>query len=31
GYPHHLVISWIDVRPGIRRMAETLGIPLTEW
>lgn len=31
GYPHHLVISWIDVRPGIRRMAQLLGIPLTEW
>jgi L-fucose isomerase-like protein len=31
GYPHHLVISWIDVRPGIRRLAEMLGIPLTEW
>ena len=31
GYPHHLVISWVDVRPGIRRMAKLLGIPLTEW
>lgn len=31
GYPHHLVISWIDVRPGIRTMANLLGIPLTEW
>jgi L-fucose isomerase-like protein len=31
GYPHHLVISWIDVRPGIRKLAEMLGIPLTEW
>ena len=31
GYPHHLVISWIDVRPGIRSLAKTLGIPLTEW
>jgi len=31
GYPHHLVISWIDVRPGIRRLAQTLGIPLVEW
>ncbi|MEJ6761343.1 MAG: hypothetical protein QNK54_05040 [Candidatus Planktophila sp.] len=31
GYPHHLVISWIDVRPGIRQMAKILGIPLTEW
>jgi hypothetical protein len=31
GYPHHLVISWIDVRPGIRQLAKQLGIPLTEW
>ncbi len=31
GYPHHLVISWVDVRPGLRRMAELLEIPLTEW
>lgn len=31
GYPHHLVISWVDVRPGIRRMAKKLGIPLIEW
>jgi hypothetical protein len=31
GYPHHLVISWIDVRPGIRQMANKLGIPLIEW
>ena len=31
GYPHHLVISWVDVRPGIRRLAQMLGIPLTEW
>ena len=31
GYPHHLVISWVDVRPALRRMAHMLGIPLTEW
>ena len=31
GYPHHLVISWVDVRPGLRRAAQLLGIPLTEW
>ena len=31
GYPHHLVISWVDVRPGIRAMAKQLGIPVTEW
>lgn len=31
GYPHHLVISWVDVRPGLRQVAQLLGIPLTEW
>ena len=31
GYPHHLVISWVDVRPGLRRVANQLGIPLKEW
>jgi len=31
GYPHHLVISWVDVRPGLRRLAELVGMPLTEW
>ena len=31
GYPHHLVISWVDVRPGLRRVAKELGIPLNEW
>lgn len=31
GYPHHLVISWVDVRPGLRQVAKLLGIPLTEW
>ena len=31
GYPHHLVISWVDVRPGLRRLAQLLEIPLTEW
>ena len=31
GYPHHLVISWVDVRPGLRRLAQMLEIPLTEW
>lgn len=31
GYPHHLVISWKDVRPGIRALSKSLGIPLTEW
>jgi hypothetical protein len=31
GYPHHLVISWVDVRPGIRALADSLGIPVVEW
>lgn len=31
GYPHHLVISWIDVRPGVRAIADKLGIPVIEW
>lgn len=31
GYPHHLVISWVDVRPGLRQLAQLLGISLTEW
>ena len=31
GYPHHLVISWVDVRPGLRRVAKEIGIPLNEW
>jgi hypothetical protein len=31
GFPHHTVVSWKDVRPEIRRLAELLEIPLTEW
>jgi hypothetical protein len=31
GFPHHTVVSWRDVRPEVRRMAEMLAIPLTEW
>ena len=31
GFPHHTVVSWRDVRPEVRRMAERLAIPLTEW
>jgi hypothetical protein len=31
GFPHHTVVSWRDVRPQVRRMAEMLAIPLTEW
>lgn len=31
GYPHHTVVSWRDIRPEIRTLAEHLGIPLMEW
>jgi L-fucose isomerase-like protein len=31
GYPHHTVVSWRDIRPEVRTLAEYLGIPLMEW
>jgi len=31
GFPYHTVVSWRDIRPEVRRMAERLAIPLTEW
>jgi hypothetical protein len=31
GFPHHTVLAWNDVRPQIRRVAQLLSIPLTEW
>jgi hypothetical protein len=31
GFPHHTVLAWNDVRPQVRRMAQLLSIPLTEW
>lgn len=31
GFPHHTVVSWKDIRAEVRRMAELLAIPLTEW
>ncbi|MGA1609803.1 MAG: hypothetical protein ACO375_03700 [Candidatus Nanopelagicaceae bacterium] len=31
GYPHHTVVSWRDIRPEVRALAEHLGIPLMEW
>ncbi len=31
GYPHHTVVSWRDIRPEVRTLAEHLGIPLMEW
>ncbi|MFZ9342790.1 MAG: hypothetical protein ACO24P_04190, partial [Candidatus Nanopelagicaceae bacterium] len=31
GFPHHTVVAWKDIRAEVRRMAEYLAIPLTEW
>lgn len=31
GFPHHTVLAWTDVRPGLRAAADILGIPVTEW
>lgn len=31
GFPHHTVLAWGDVRPGLRAVADLLGIPLCEW
>ena len=31
GFPHHTVVAWKDIRAEVRRMAERLAIPLTEW
>jgi hypothetical protein len=31
GFPHHTVVAWKDIREEVRRMAELLAIPLTEW
>jgi hypothetical protein len=31
GFPHHTVVSWKDIRAEVRRVAERLAIPLTEW
>jgi L-fucose isomerase and related proteins len=31
GFPHHTVVAWEDIRAEVRRMAEYLAIPLTEW
>jgi L-arabinose isomerase len=31
GFPHHTVVAWKDIRAEVRRMAELLAIPLTEW
>ena len=31
GFPHHTVLAWSDVRPGLRAAADVLGIPVCEW
>lgn len=31
GFPHHTVLAWADVRPGLRAAADELGIPVCEW
>lgn len=31
GFPHHTVLAWTDVRPGLRAAADLLGIPVIEW
>ncbi len=31
GFPHHTVLAWSDVRPGLRAAADVLGIPVIDW
>lgn len=31
GFPHHTVLAWVDVRPGLRAVAERLNIPVVEF
>lgn len=31
GFPHHTVLAWTDVRPGLRALAEQLNIPVIEF
>lgn len=31
GFPHHTVLAWTDVRPGLRAAADLLDIPVTEF
>lgn len=31
GFPHHTVLAWQDVRPGLRAVADELGIPVVEF
>ena len=30
GFPHHTVLAWRDVRPGLRGLAQLLGIPVID-
>jgi len=31
GFPHHTVLAWTDIRPGLRAVADRLSIPLIEF
>lgn len=31
GFPHHTVLAWTDVRPGLRAVARQLNIPVVEF
>ncbi len=31
GFPHHTVLAWNDIRPGLRAIADELGIPVVEF
>lgn len=31
GFPHHTVLAWNDVRPGLRAVAAELGLPVIEF
>ena len=31
GFPHHTVLSWVDVRPQLRAIADRLNIPVVEF
>lgn len=31
GFPHHTVLAWNDRRPGLRAVADELGIPVVEF
>jgi len=31
GFPHHTVLAWNDIRPGLRAVADELGIPVVEF